>query len=297
MTADALPSPPDQGSGVAGDDAIPRHHDLRPEVFRREYGLPMKPVVLTGAIGRWPALGLWTPRLFARRYGALEVSVEGQPYKMADLIAAIESSTGDRPAPYFRDLIGPRWNPDLRPEISPRPACIAPNWLDRRLSLQRGRFAAEIYIGGCGARFPFVHYDFLHTHAFLMQVFGRKRFFLFPPEQAPFLYPLTGAELGKAAIDDVEAPDLTRFPLFAEARPQVSVLEPGEMLFIPAGWWHTTRMLSASITVGINAVNAANWRAFVADHGDDVAARVSRLRGWMLRRYLGGVGLVYRLTG
>ena len=35
-----------------------------------------------------------------------------------------------------------------------------------------------------------------------------------------------------------EFPDKTKFPLYYEARRQEFTINPGEMLFIPAGWWH-----------------------------------------------------------
>jgi hypothetical protein len=41
------------------------------------------------------------------------------------------------------------------------------------------------------------------------------------------------------------------------------VLEPGEMLFVPSHWWHTTKMLSPSITVSINVLNQSNWHELV----------------------------------
>src|SRR5262249_42658284 len=60
-------------------------------------------------------------------------------------------------------------------------------------------------------------------------------------------------------LNDVEQPDLERFPLFAKAVPIRLVLEPGEMLFVPSHWWHTVRMLSPSITLSANVLNASNW--------------------------------------
>ena len=62
---------------------------------------------------------------------------------------------------------------------------------DRLRSLpSRGDLSAtEVYIGGSGASFPVLHYDNLHTHAFLMQLYGEKEYLAFRPDQAAFLYP------------------------------------------------------------------------------------------------------------
>ena len=37
---------------------------------------------------------------------------------------------------------------------------------------------------------------------------------------------------------DISSPDLERFPLFAGARRTQCVLKPGDVLFMPAFWWH-----------------------------------------------------------
>ena len=42
------------------------------------------------------------------------------------------------------------------------------------------------------------------------------------------------------------------------------LLKPGSLLFIPDRWWHTARMLSASITIWSNVANRSNW-SHVAD--------------------------------
>ncbi len=36
-------------------------------------------------------------------------------------------------------------------------------------------------------------------------------------------------------------------------------LHPGELLFNPSGWWHTTRTLDVSIATVISFANASNW--------------------------------------
>jgi len=37
---------------------------------------------------------------------------------------------------------------------------------------------------------------------------------------------------------DIAAPDLKRFPKFTEAKRLSCVLNPGDVLFMPAFWWH-----------------------------------------------------------
>ena len=78
---------------------------------------------------------------------------------------------------------------------------------------------------------------------------GRRRFTLFPPDQIHNLYvgPLDHTVAGQpTSMVDLAAPDLARYPRFAEARAaaQVAELEPGDALYIPALWWHQVEALA-----------------------------------------------------
>ena len=107
-----------------------------------------------------------------------------------------------------------------------------------------------------------LHYDGAGVHAFLMQVYGRKQFIIFSPDQEPFLYPSPEKE-NLSLLNSVDKPDLTRFPLFAKVVPTTFTLEPGELLFIPSHWWHTTKMFTPSISISANVINESNWHELV----------------------------------
>ncbi|WP_404368722.1 cupin-like domain-containing protein [Sphingomonas sp. MMS24-J45] len=77
---------------------------------------------------------------------------------------------------------------------------------------------------------------------------GRRRFTLFPPDQAANLY-IGSLELTPAgtpvSMVDVDAPDLARYPRFADAldTAMAAELAPGDAIFIPYLWWHSVRSL------------------------------------------------------
>jgi len=84
-----------------------------------------------------------------------------------------------------------------------------------------------------------LHYDV--THNFYVQIRGRKRFVLFPPKDwrklylFPRVHPSSRSSQIAAQMPDV---DTKSFPDFEGAQPYEVVLEAGDVLFIPAYWFH-----------------------------------------------------------
>ena len=90
------------------------------------------------------------------------------------------------------------------------------------------------------------HFDISNNLACCMV--GRRRFTLFPAEQVANLYPgpLEPTPAGQVVtMVDFREPDLDRFPRFSQAlaASQVAELEPGDVLFYPALWWHQVEAL------------------------------------------------------
>src|SRR6201999_1875668 len=90
------------------------------------------------------------------------------------------------------------------------------------------------------------HYDLSNNIACCMV--GHRRFTLFPPDQVANLYPgpLEPTPGGQVvSMVDFRDPDRARYPRFAEAEAagQVAELDPGDILFYPALWWHQVEAL------------------------------------------------------
>ena len=81
---------------------------------------------------------------------------------------------------------------------------------------------------------------------------------MYEPTQASFL-----TAGGKSV--DVEAPDLRTFPDFPRARVAVrDTLRPGEILLVPAGWFHHFKSTSDSISLTWNFVHACRLAEFLS---------------------------------
>ncbi len=232
-----------------------------------------RPVVLKDAARDWPALSKWTPQFFKEQYGARQVpvferkravTVKGT-IALKDYVDEITSSDYNNRAKYLFSLRIPKEFPELLKDLEPRPMYWDPNWLDSKYLLPglpnfklRHITGLEMNMGGTGSPFPFLHYDDLWTQTFITQAYGRKAWVLYPPDQTPYMYPSAESENISEIPMDIDV-DLTRFPLFANAKPVHFVLEPGEMLYGAAGWWHTTRALTPSIAVVLSTANGPIW--------------------------------------
>ncbi|KAG8985414.1 hypothetical protein FRB90_004732 [Tulasnella sp. 427] len=88
----------------------------------------------------------------------------------------------------------------------------------------------------------------------LVQVVGRKTVWIAPPSVADFMY-TSGADIKNTSQVDVFAdkPNATRdWPEFVERvvpHAMSFVLEPGDLLFLPPGWWHAMRSEELSFSV------------------------------------------------
>ncbi len=91
-----------------------------------------------------------------------------------------------------------------------------------------------------------LHHDL--TNNFIAQIVGRKRIRLAPAAEVGKIYNVRHVF---SEIPDLEAPDvdLARHPRLAELRLYDVLLEPGEILFVPLGWWHQVKSLDFSVTV------------------------------------------------
>lgn len=89
------------------------------------------------------------------------------------------------------------------------------------------------------------HYDIMDN--ILMQIKGTKRVILFSPQDANNLY-LKG---DKSTVLDLENPDFNQFPLLSSSRPYYCILHPGDVLFIPALWFHNVVAFNFSVSVNV----------------------------------------------
>lgn len=244
---------------------IERVGPISPEQFWAEYVDVGRPVILTGIVEHWPAFKRWSPEYFKREFGSTPIGAERQRSKdprehvgkrhllqttlgsLVDRIAA-----GEEPKHYLSEWMVFEKIPSLADDLGSldhyqRMRRNYPESLQRRMQLK-----PTLWFGPAGS------YTTLHRDPgdnFLAQIMGHKKVIMFPADQERELY-YPWHEMcrpdcclaGWSPID-VEAPDLERFPLYANATPYECTLGPGEILFIPIHWWHYVSSLDTVISI------------------------------------------------
>lgn len=241
--------------------------DLPYDVFVRDYMGKNRPVVVRRATTAWPAMTKWTPQFFKTEFGSRKVQVSyEEAMTFSDFIDGVMASTHDKPGPYMYRLFIHEHMPELLPDLSPQNPYSYPRRFASPLMRKRWRRPdgyLKLLIGGIGGRFPVMHFDGENVHATVTEIYGDKEFVVVPPGDGAYVYPNPKIP-NKSLITDPMSLDLERFPLQANATLYRAVLQPGDMVFIPCGWWHTARALSPSISVGMNIMDASNWSGFVS---------------------------------
>ncbi|CAD5122685.1 DgyrCDS11095 [Dimorphilus gyrociliatus] len=89
------------------------------------------------------------------------------------------------------------------------------------------------------------HYDIMDN--ILIQIRGKKSVVLYHPDDAEYLY----LHKDKSKVLDINNPDKEKYPLFYKACRYECELDAGDVLFIPALWFHNVTSLEFGIAVNV----------------------------------------------
>ncbi|GAB3158803.1 hypothetical protein GCM10027290_62620 [Micromonospora sonneratiae] len=232
---------------------LDRRTDLSATEFFDRYYFANRPVILAGAVDDWPARQQWSLASLRERLGDVEVEVmtgrDSNPehgwqhdahrtrMSFADYLTMVE--TGGETNDHYMVARNENWRNGLRPlarDVRPVPGIIDPDLLPEMVTLLLG--PAGTVTG--------LHQD--NMNILLCQVMGRKHVRLVPSYQRQRVYPRGGT----FSHVDAARPDLDQYPSYAQADVLEGVLEPGDALLVPAGWWHWVRALDVSATVSLH---------------------------------------------
>ncbi|HEY0245608.1 MAG TPA: cupin-like domain-containing protein, partial [Mucilaginibacter sp.] len=95
-------------------------------------------------------------------------------------------------------------------------------------------------------------YDIDLAHIFHTHFNGRKHIILFDYKWKERLYQIPFATYALEDYD-IENPDYSKFPALDGVEGQEIILEHGDTLFMPTGYWHWMKYLTGSFSISLRA--------------------------------------------
>lgn len=236
-----------------------------PELFSRYWG-GSTPAIFTDIVPRWRQR--WTPQSLRERFGdaRVEACIGRQADPRPDVNwreHRVELSLRE----YVDRVLAAGESNDLYLIANNRNTArgelralwgdvvLPPGWFDE----PRLPFGSALWLGPAGTITP-LHHD--TSNILFCQIHGRKRIVLAPPWAEALL------ESADGVYNRRDLAGLAREALPASDVPVIdTVVEPGEALFIPAGWWHDVRALDVSVSLAINAFARPNVYGWYAPGG------------------------------
>jgi Cupin-like domain len=238
---------------------------LSGQEFLEDYYSANLPVVLTDVADGWAAVNNWSPSYLARSIGSEPVEIMTD--RDSDEQFEVNSNSHRSTMPfdqYVEHVTAAAWSNDkylvANNHLLEKPAAAAlwPDFAIDERYLDPGRTDGSVFLWfGPGGTVTPLHHDV--ANVLFVQVYGRKLVRLRSPLESHCVY----NDIGVYSQVDAAQPDLDAHPLFARTRPFNVLLEPGQALFIPVGWWHHVTALDTSISLSFTNFhwpNAFEWR-------------------------------------
>lgn len=245
--------------------------------FQEKYYNPQKPVVLRGLWKQYPAYSKWTMDFFRQTMGDIEVGLYGN--RKEDISKTLQVPNAKMRFDDYLNLIEHEPT-DLRlflfPVFKHRPELLKdfgyPDIVSRYIKM-------PFLFFGPAKSVVRMHQDIDMSNVFLTQFHGRKRVVLFNPDQSDLLYRLP---FNVHTIVDIDHPDYNEFPGLNYAKGMSTVLEHGDTLFMPSGWWHHIEYLEGGFGLALRTMansiptlSKGLWHLSVLRVTDNIARKVN----------------------
>ena len=223
------------------------------EEFYKGFYNPQKPVVLRGLWKQYPAYTKWTMDFFRKTMGNIEVGLFGN--RKEDISKTLQEPNAKMRFDEYLDLIE-REPTDLRlflfPVFKYKPELLKDFGYP---DIVKGYIKIPFMFFGPTNSIVRMHQDIDMSNVFLTQFHGRKRVYLFSPDQSELLYRLP---FNVHSTVDVDNPDYETYPALNYVKGMSTVLEHGDTLFMPSGYWHHIQYLEGGFGLSVRTM-ANNW--------------------------------------
>ncbi|GAB3432847.1 cupin-like domain-containing protein [Niabella aquatica] len=232
--------------------------NISPEGFKKKYYKTLQPLVIKNLARQWPAYNKWNWDYFIDIVGEKEVGV----YNNVKSDSYTPVNTADAYMKFGEYLQMVKKGPvDLRIFLfnifQHAPQIVKDfTWPDEYLKGFVKKFPM-LFVGGQGA-ITHMHFDIDLSHILHTQFIGRKRVLLFPFEEQYKLYRKPWEVLSLANYAHYSKGfDYDSFPAVKLAKGFEVILEHGDTLFMPAGYWHHMEYIDAGFAMSLRALQSS----------------------------------------
>jgi ribosomal protein L16 Arg81 hydroxylase len=232
-------------------------NNITPEEFTKKYYATKTPVIIKDIAKSWPAYNKWNWDYFIDAVGQKEVGV----YNNIKSDAYTPINKADAYMKFGEYLTKLKNGPlDLRIFLfnlfQEAPQLVHDfTWPDHLL---KGfvKSYPMLFVGGQGS-VTHMHFDIDMSHILHTQFIGKKRVLLFAHEQQAKLYRKPWEVLSAADFTKYfEQFDYANFPATKLAEGYEVILEHGDTLFMPAGFWHHMEYIESGFAISLRALQS-----------------------------------------
>lgn len=232
---------------------------IDPTTFQQQYYGPKRPLIIRQLATPWPAYTQWNWTYFRQLVGHKKVGLYNNV--KSDAYTPINTADDYKTFGEYIDMItkGPAaWRIFLFNIFDHAPQLIEDfTWPDH-LMKQFVKKYPMLFVGGQGS-ITHMHFDIDMSHILHTQFAGRKRVLLFPYEEQHKLYRKPFEVLSMVDFShyhDAQKSKINfeQFPALKEARGYEVVLDHGDTLFMPAGFWHHMEYIDSGFAMSLRAM-------------------------------------------
>ena len=267
--------------------SVDRVEDISPELFKKNYYEPLRPLVIKGIAKKWPAYSKWNWDFFKAVVGDVKVGVYNNV--KSDAYTPINTADDYMKFSDYIDMIrkGPaEWRIFLFNLFEHAPSILHDfNWPEVYSRAFVKKYPM-LFTGGRGS-VTHMHFDIDLSHIFHTQFIGKKRILLFPHEEQHKLYRkpwevLSMVNFEKYYDSEKNKLDYEKFPALRLAKGYELILDHGETLFMPAGYWHHMEYIDSGFAMSLRALQSGiggkikgAWNLFGMRHFDTLMKKTA----------------------
>jgi len=235
--------------------------NILPQDFKEKYYLPEKPLVIKNLSAQWAALKKWNWDYFIEKVGHYKVGVYNNT--KSDAYTPVNKADGYM---LFSDYLQQVRTGNLSLRIflfnilAHCPEMTQDFSYPEELMKGFVKRYPMLFVGGANS-VTHIHFDIDLSHILHTQFVGRKRVLLFPYKEQYKLYRKPWEVLSLADFTRYyEKFNYDAFPAVKYAEGYEVILEHGDTLFMPSGYWHHMEYIESGFALSLRALHPSVFR-------------------------------------